>query len=1005
VKRITAVLGGAALVLAAFVPIDQVTAEDAAPANTELTGSKAVVESETGSYIVVMGADPLIKTIGQDALSSPAGDAQAAVLEQSHDATLAQAGISTDSKVQDYTNALNGFSAVLNYDEAVRVAANPKVSMVLPDELRQVTNDDGDGHDDGKDDISQKVDDLGNFLGLTDKGEAWKSGLTGEGVVVGVIDTGIWPEHPSFADDGTFPAHDPLDETIGSSCDFGNTTQNPNDAPFTCNNKLIGARQILTTYRSLVGAEPDEFDSARDDEGHGTHTASTAAGNADVRPVIFGRSFPKISGIAPRAQIIAYKALGNLGGFTSDLAEAIDTAVFDGVDVINYSIGGGPQLVSADTFSFLFAADAGVFSAVSAGNDGPDPETVGGPADVPWVTAVGANTQRRFFEGTIKLDNGKEISGASLTKGTNKLGIVDAEFAGTSDLCLPDTLDPAKVAGKIVLCRRGGNGRVDKSFSVFNAGGKGMILYNASDDDNLFSDNFWVPTVHVDLTEGLKVKDYIANARRPRAQIKAENKVTTIDYAPSMTIFSSRGPNVTAPDIIKPDITAPGLQIMAGASPFTDAGFPNGHLFQAIAGTSMSSPVTAGMYALIKQAHPDWSAAAAKSALMSTADTNVLDNDRVSQAGPFAMGAGMVNPGKVAKPGSPFNPGLIYEAGFLEYLGFLCEAGREAFANPDVTCANLEAAGIPTRVVDLNYPSIGVSQLAGAETVTRTVTSVASTTVTFTAAVTAPAGYDVVVSPDTITLAPGESASYDVTFTNAGAPVGVWAFGDLTWSGSGYHVRSPIALKGVQISTPAEVVGAGTEGTASFDVKFGYTGAYTAAAHGLVPAVANDGLVFQDPDQDPTTPDDVGGIVSIPFDLTGGVALARWSLVLPGDDDLDLYLYNSAGELVAQSTNGGTSELIELQLPAPDIYTMDVHGWSVTTDPDPLAFSLQSWLVSSTPGGSLVIDSAPTEATVGVTGTVNLSWAGLTAATQYLGAVSHSDDTGVIALTAVVVDA
>ena len=182
---------------------------------------------------------------------------------------------------------------------------------------------------------------------------------------------------------------------------------------------------------------PDEFDSARDDEGHGTHTASTAAGNAnvhadDLRP----QPTPKISGIAPRAQIIAYKALGNLGGFTSDLAAAIDQAVADGVDVINYSIGGGANLVAADAISFLFAADAGIFIAVSAGNDGPGPETVGGPADVPWVTAVGANSQSRLFQGTIKLGNGKEFTGASLTRGSARLPLVDAEFAGTSDLCL-----------------------------------------------------------------------------------------------------------------------------------------------------------------------------------------------------------------------------------------------------------------------------------------------------------------------------------------------------------------------------------------------------------------------------------------------------------------------------------------------------------------------------------------------------------------------------------------
>jgi subtilisin family serine protease len=1014
VKRLMAVVGGAALVVGVFVPINQVTAQDLPAVDTSLLGSKAVVESDTGSYIVVMKADPLVASIPQEQLSTPAAEAQGDALDSSHDVVLAESGVSTSTKVQDFTNALNGFSAVLNYDDAVKLAANPKVSIVLPNELRHVTavdgadqgsrDDDGDhdGHD-RHDRVSQKNDDLGNFLGLTDKGEAWKSGLTGEGVVVGVIDTGIWPEHPSFADDGTFPAHDPLDSTDSDPCNFGNAAANPNDAPFVCNNKLIGARQMLDTYRLLIGSDDDEFDSARDDDGHGTHTASTAAGNANVTPVVFGRTYPKISGIAPRAQIIAYKALGNLGGFTSDLVSAIDQAVADGVDVINYSIGGGPILVDADTIAFLFAADAGVFAAVSAGNDGPDPETVGGPADVPWVTAVGANTQRRSFNGTIKLDNGKEFTGASVTLGTNKLPLVDAEFAGTSDLCLADSLDPAKVTGKIVLCRRGGNGRVAKSEEVFRAGGKGMILFNASDDDNLFTDNHWVPTVHIDLTEGEKIKDYIASSSRPRARIKTE-KPGTIDYAPSMTIFSSRGPNATAADIIKPDITAPGLQVMAGASPFTDAGFVPGELFQAIAGTSMSSPVTAGIYALLKQAHPDWSPAMAKSALMGTANTDVLDNDRVSQAGPFAMGAGMVNPGKVAKPGSAFNPGLVYDAGFVDYLGFLCDAGPEIFANPAATCAFLAANGIQTQAENLNYPSIGISQLPGAATITRTITSVANKTVTFTASGIVPDGYEASVNPDTITLAPGESASFEATITNVSAPLNEWRFGQLVWSGGGYHVSSPVAVRAVALGTPLEISGTGADGVTSFDVEFGYTGAYSAAAHGLVPATSSDGTVLHDEDQTFPSPDDgAGGVLEFPFDISA-VSVARWSLVIPGDDDIDLYLTNSANEIVAQSTSGGTNEFIELQHPADDLYTLHVHGWSIT-NPAGLAFSVQSWLVPEATGGSLTIVSAPTEAVNATSGTIDLAWAGLTPGVSYLGTVSHSDDAGEMAITVVSVDA
>ena len=209
-----------------------------------------------------------------------------------------------------------------------------------------------------------------------------------------------------------------------------------------------------------------------------------------------------------------------------------------------------------------------------------------------------------------------------------------------------------------------------------------MIMYENTDDNNLFTDNHWVPSVHVDNTPGLAIKAYIAaNPAAATAQINA-GELSQWPSAPSMTLFSSRGPNPVAEDIIKPDVTAPGIQILAGNSPTPDPGIYGGELFQAIAGTSMSSPHVAGIFALIKQAHPDWSAATAKSALMTTAYQDVRDNDRVTPANPFAMGAGHVDPGGKAGKGSVIEPGLAYDAGFLDYLGFLCEAGPEVFANP-----------------------------------------------------------------------------------------------------------------------------------------------------------------------------------------------------------------------------------------------------------------------------------------------------------------------------------
>ncbi len=959
-----------------------------------------------------MAADPLVATIAPDDLDTPAADAQAAVLEETHDEVLAEAGVDSADKVQDYTNALNGFSAVISHDEAVKIAGSPDVALVVPDELRQATTDSS-----------------GEFLGLTGRGRAYASGLTGEDVVIGVIDTGIWPEHPSFADDGSYGPSpiEPLDESVGPSCDFGNVAHNANDAPFTCNNKLLGARQMLVTYRALIGAEPDEFDSARDDDGHGTHTASTAGGNAGVSASIFGRDYGEITGIAPRARIVAYKGLGNLGGFTSDLAASIDQAVEDGVDVINYSIGGGANLASADAIAFLFAADAGVWVATSAGNSGPGAATIGGPADVPWITTVGASTQERFLAGTVELgsardrrdaalassdrsgsgngrghDRGRTFTGASVTPGTDRaLPLVDAASAG-NDLCLAGELDPSVVAGKIVLCRRGGNGRAEKGFAVHEAGGAGMILYNNDNADNLFTDSHWLPAVHVNNTDGVKIKEYIAAATNPTARIRSGD-VTKLRDAPSMAYFSSRGENSAALDIIKPDITAPGVQILAGASPFPDPGaMPAGELFQAIAGTSMSSPHVAGYYALLKQAHPDWSPAMGRSAMMTTASTDVVDSDHVTPAGPFAMGAGHLNPGKVASKGSSFNPGLVYDAGLLEYAAFTCGSGAGIFTPG--SCDFLEANGFPTDPSDLNYPSIGIADLAGSQTITRTVTSVADRNVTWRARVDAPAGFDAVVEPSTITLAPGESASYTITFTANGAvPAGEWTFGDIVWKGTGgYAARSPIALKGALIGTPEGVAGTGAAGSLSFDVDFGYSGPYTAAPHGLVPEALLSGTVLQDPDQTFPSPDDGdGGVVTFPIELSGA-AFARIELVIPGDDDIDLYLLDSGGNVVATSTNGATDEHIDLELPADGTYTLVVHGWSVPSEP--LAFDVSTWVVPLASGGSLAVDSAPNEAVIGTSGTVTVSWAGLDPGGSYLGAVSHSDGAGLLGLTLVAVE-
>ncbi|MGD9092200.1 MAG: S8 family serine peptidase [Anaerolineales bacterium] len=839
------------------------------------------------------------------------------------------------------------------------------------------------------------------FLGLTGPAGAWQTGFDGEGVVVGIIDSGIWPEHPSFADDGTYPAPPVVLDDSRPNCEFGNMDANPNDAPFECNNKLIGARQMLDTYRYYQTLRTDEYDSARDDSGHGTHTASTTAGNAGVEASIYGIPRGTISGIAPRAHIIAYKGLGYLGGYTSDLAAAIDQAVADGVDVINYSIGGGAAGPGADEIAFLFAADAGVHVATSAGNAGPGAASLGNPGTMPWMTTVGANTQSRFFQGTVVLGDGSTYTGASITGGTDVLPLVDGESATVDgdDRCLPGSLDSGVVAGKIVLCRRGGSARADKSRAVWMAGGAGMIMYNNSDVDNLASDSHWVPSVHIDQTPGLAIKAYIASdPAAATAQIE-DGVVSEWPIAPSMTIFSSRGPNPVAGDIIKPDITAPGTQILAGYSPTSyDAYDLPGEFFAAIQGTSMSSPIVAGAFALIAQAHPDWSPAMAKSAIMTTAYQDVVDNDRVSAADAFDFGSGHLNPGNAVHKGSAFQPGLVYDAGLFEYAAFTCGMDWGVFTPG--SCDFLESIGVPLEPYNLNVPSIGIAELPGSQTVQRTVTSVAQENGwrDYYVTVDAPDGYEVTVSPSSFRLKRGQTATYYVTVTNVSAPIGEWRFGSLTWHDETghYDVYSPIAVRGALFSAPAEVAGSGETGSTSFNVNFGYTGSYTAAAHGLDAETITSDYVGQDPDQTyPSADDAPPGVLKYDFPIVGA-AYARWELIIPGDDDIDLFLEDSGGNIIAQSTSGGTDELIELWLPADDTYTMVVHGWSIPNAP--LAFDMSSWVVQLATGGNLSVDAAPASAVQGEVGTIDLSWTGAAAGTNY-GLVSHTGPSGLMGFT------
>ncbi|MEP7119006.1 MAG: S8 family serine peptidase, partial [Acidobacteriota bacterium] len=528
--------------------------------------------------------------------------------------------------------------------------------------------------------------------------------------------------------------------------------------------------------------------------------------------------------------------------------------------------------------------------------------------------------------------------------------------------------------------------RVDKSLAVKEAGGAGMVLVNVS-PNSINADFHFVPTVHLPDTARAGLKAYASGAN-PTAKIDLATLVYNVP-APLTAAFSSRGPLVAGGgDVLKPDLIAPGQDILAAVAPPANAG----RSFNLYSGTSMSAPHVAGLAALLRNGHPDWSPMMIKSALMTTG-TDVLDaGTPAPNTNPvliFRQGAGHVAPTQAA------DAGLVYDSGFEDWLAFLC--GTTNGVAPAV-CNLLKNLGYSLDPSDLNMASIAIGDLSGAQTVTRTVTNVSSRRSTYTANVTGLAGMTVSVNPSSLRIAPGHSKSFTVTFTRTTAAIGAYAGGQLTWSDTTHTVRSPIVILPKALATPVEVSSAG--GPITYNVRFGYSGAFTATPRGVIPATAAPGSVADDPLDtfDPAGP----GVASFPITIAPGTTYARFSLfdanVAPASD-LDLYVYRGA-TLVAASTNGTSREEANILAPAPGSYTVYVHGFSVPGTAD---FTLFSWLLGSDPAGNMAV-SAPVSAVNGTTGSIGLTFSGLTPGTKYLGSVVYGGTTSLPNPTLVRVD-
>ncbi|MCB9421051.1 MAG: S8 family serine peptidase [Ardenticatenaceae bacterium] len=657
-----------------------------------------------------------------------------------------------------YTYAYNGLALELDGFEAAQLAGLPGIAAIQREQT---------------------------YEPLTDAGPAWINAWNiwdgapavknkGEGIIVGVIDTGINIDHPSFADVGgdsynhSLPAG--FTQYVGW-CNTGNSNYKPQ---YVCNDKLIG----MWDFADAISLTDAESDGPEDSQGHGSHTASTAAGNIVVATLntATGYSYSAtISGVAPHANIIAYDAcIVSCPG--SALLAAVNQAIADGVDVINYSISGGTNPYNdAIELAFLAANEAGIFVSAAAGNSGPGASTLSHQS--PWLTTVGASTHNRMFKNGLTSLSGSngtlaDIDGKSVTSGYGPAPIV---YAGDYGDALCQTPFPANTwtHGEIVVCDRGIVARVDKGANVKLGGAGGLVLANVDPGEVVNADAHYLPAVHIDYYDGVALKNWLASGSSHTAVIAG----TTADFSAAngdmMAGFSSRGPN-TAFDVIKPDIVAPGVDVLAA---FNTDGLPPPPEYALDSGTSMAAPHVAGAAALLMAAHSDpaslhpWSPDEVRSAMMMTAVTTVTQENSSGLADPFDRGSGRVDLAQAVQAG------LVMD---------------ETKANYDA--ANPALSGDPQT---LNLPSMANSRCLLTCGWTRTFRSTLTASTQWTASVQAPPGMVITVTPSVFTVSAFGSQSLAITadVTHTDGTQG-WIFATVTLSSPGQaDLHLPIAVQ------------------------------------------------------------------------------------------------------------------------------------------------------------------------------------------------------------------
>ncbi|KAJ4823824.1 hypothetical protein Tsubulata_135740 [Turnera subulata] len=679
------------------------------------------------------------------------------------------------SFLYSYENAAHGFSAVLTPDELEMLMSSSGFVSAYKD--KTVTLDTTYTYE---------------FLSLNPSTGLWPASNFGQGIIVGVIDTGIWPESESFKDDGMSK----IPSRWKGICEEG---QEFNSSM--CNSKLIGARYF---NKGVLAANPNitiSMNSPRDIFGHGTHTSSTAAGNYVDTASFFGYATGTARGMAPQAHVAMYKVLWKEGRYASDVLAGMDQAIADGVDVISISMGfdGVPLYEDPIAVASFAAMEKGVLVSSSAGNEGPDIGRLHN--GIPWVLTVAAGTIARSFAGTLTLGNGHIIKAWTLFPANafvqNQPLIYNKSFSACNSTQLL-----SRAPFGIIICDDTGS-VYDQMNTIAGLSNVAGAIFISNDPES----SLWgvtCPAVVISPIDGPGIIKYATTEKNASASMKFQQTIFGTKPAPAAASYSSRGPSPSYPGILKPDILAPGSLVLASWIPNDYSAQIGQNVFLSsdfnmISGTSMACPHASGVAALLKGAHPQWTPAAIRSAMMTTANpldntlNPIRDNGNEEYASPLAIGAGHIDPNRA------LDPGLIYDVGPQDYVNLLCAMNYTVKQILAITRSNRYTCSNPS--LDLNYPSfisLYTNETSSVvQSFSRTVTNVGGEAATYKAKVIAPKSSKVTVWPKTLVFEKKyEKQSYTVTIKYKSIYKSKIGHGSIVWiEENGPHtVRSPIVI-------------------------------------------------------------------------------------------------------------------------------------------------------------------------------------------------------------------